>query len=162
MIPKLRNTTLIVMLIGGFLLFLPASLLLPRRSLFEILDGLCVGAAIGVFIGYSRAAWRALKLPSHRLVSGDYLVVGIVIVCASAAAIFAGQWLWRAGDKPNWIIDSLILAYTRIGIAFGLILILATNFSEHGILIVGAYRRTALLVAVSIFIAGVLVGIGLG
>jgi hypothetical protein len=47
--------------------------------MFEIVDGLCVGASVGVLVGYARSAWNALRLPSHELISADYLVVGIAL-----------------------------------------------------------------------------------
>jgi len=159
---SIRNTTLWIGVTLAFLAFLPAVYFVERQSMFEIVDGLVTGAAIGVMVGYFKAAWHAVKLPSHKLVSADYLVVGVIMIAFFGAVRFAGQWYWRAMSKPNWWIDSPMLLMTTVGIMIGLFLILMTTSSEKGILLPKAYLKASWLFALSLGIGAVMIWAGWG
>jgi len=159
---SVRNTTLWLVIAIAFVAFIPPVLLVDRQSMFEVVDGLCVGSAVGVMVGYARAAWHAVRLPSHRLVSADYLVCGVIMVAFFGAIRFAGQWYWRAVNKPNWWIDSATLLFTTIGITIGLFLILMTTSSEKGVLLPRAYVKASWLFALSLGIAAIMIYSGWG
>jgi uncharacterized BrkB/YihY/UPF0761 family membrane protein len=159
---SLRNTTLWIAIILVFLAFIPAALLVERQTMFEIIDGLCVGASVGVMVGYARAAWHAVKLPSHRLASADYLVCGVIMVAMFGAIRFGAQWAWRAQNKPDYWIDSAVLLIGTFGIVVGLFLILMTTSSKKGILLPAAYFRAGWLFTISLGIAALMIWAGWG
>jgi len=159
---SMKNTTLWAAVAVIFALFIPAVYFVERQTMFEIVDGLLTGAAIGVMVGYFRAAWHAVRLPSHKLVSADYLVVGVIMIAFFGAIRFAGQWYWRALNKPNWWIDSPTLLMTTIGITIGLFLILMTTSSEKGVLLPKAYLKASWLFALSLSIGAVMIWAGWG
>jgi hypothetical protein len=159
---KVKNTTLWLIIAVALAIFIPPMLFVERQTMFEIIDGLCVGASVGVLVGYARSAWNALRLPPHELISADYLVVGIAMVTLCGAIRFGGQWYWRALNKPNWWIDSPILLVTTLGIVGGLFLILMTTSSKKGILLPAAYFRAGWLFALSFGIAATLIWAGWG
>jgi len=159
---SMKNTTLWAVVALIFLAFVPAVYVVERQSMFEIVDGLLTGAAIGVMVGYFRAAWHAVRLPSHRLVSADYLVVGIILIAFFGAIRFAGQWYWRALGKPNWWIDSTTLLMTTIGITIGLFLVLMTTSSEKGVLLPKAYFKAGWLILLSLGIGVTMILVGFG
>jgi hypothetical protein len=159
---RIRNTTLWLLVLVGYAVFLPALFLLPRQILFEVTDAVIVACAVGVCIGYAPETWRAMKLPPHDMTTAHYAVVAVFILCAGCSIVFGGQWVWRAFGKPAWIIDTPILAFSRWVVASGMIMAFATNWSVGGIITVGGYRRTAALVVGATIIAAIAVGFGLG
>jgi len=159
---KIKNTTLWLIIAVVFALFVPAMFMVERQTMFEIVDGLCVGASIGVLIGYGRSAWNAVKLPAHELISADYLVVGVGMITLCGAVRFGAQWFWRANGKPDWWIDSPALLLATFGIVIGLFLILMTTSSKKGILVPAAYFRASGLFVLSLAIAAVLIWLGWG
>lgn len=159
---NVQNTTLWRFIAAAMVAFVPPLLLVERQTMFEIVDGLCVGACVGVLLGYGRSAWHAIKLPPHDLISGDYLVVGIGMVTLGGAVRFGGQWYWRAMGKPDWWIDSPVLLVATVGIVAGLFLILMTTSSKKGVLVPSAYFRASGLFVTSLAIATILIWAGWG
>lgn len=160
---RIKNTALWAALILIFAAFVPVIYITERQSMFEILNALAVGGAIGALIRWSPSAWEALKPPIHILRSRDYLVVGLGMVCSGGALRLASQWFWRAYDKPSWIIDSAFVLYVTLMITVGFFLLLVPTFSdEFGLLAKGAYLKTATLAGISIIIALSLILIGWG
>jgi hypothetical protein len=56
----------------------------------------------------------------------------------------------------------LPIAFSRWIIGTGLILSLLTSYSKEGLIEVGAYKRTAVLVTISVFVGALLIWFGLG
>jgi hypothetical protein len=158
----IRNTTLWVILAAVGLLFIPAVIFIERRELFEALNAVCIAASVGVCVGYASSTWRAIRMPPHQMTAAHLVIVAAFLICMSLAIVFAGQYAWRAMDKPDWVIDSWPVALSRWTLAGGLVIYLATNYSRNGEIVVGAYRRTAILVALAVLIASILVWAGLG
>jgi hypothetical protein len=162
MTTNVKNITLWVVITIVFVLFSPAVAWVERQTMFEVVDALAVGGALGAAVRWGPAAWKALKPPVHSLIPADFLVVGLGFICIGGAARFGGQWYWRASDKPNWWIDSVPLLYFTIIVVIGLFLVMATTYSEKGAVSIGAFRRTIFLVCASITVAVVLVWAGWG
>ena len=99
----LKNTTLLWIILIILVLFAPAIYFMDRQDMFEIVDGLAAGAAIGTIFRYAKPSWEALKLPARELRSGDYLVTGITMICIGGGTRLLGQWYWRANDKPQLV-----------------------------------------------------------
>lgn len=159
---SIRNTTLWVMLFCVGLLFIPAILLINRQDLFEILNAICVATSLGVCAGYAATTWRAIRMPPHQMTAAHLVIVGAFLICISLTVVFTGQYIWRATGKPSWAIDSWPIAFSRWTLASGLMIYLATNYSRNGEIVVGAYKRTAILVSISVLVASFLVWLGLG
>jgi hypothetical protein len=156
------NLTLWACIGVALALFIPAAIILPRQELFEIMDAVCVAVGAGVTVGYSKAAWGAMKLPPHKMTAAHLVVTSIFLMSMATVIVFAGQWLWRINGKPDAIIDSLPIAFSRWIIGTGLILSLLTSYSKEGLIEVGAYKRTAVLVTISVFVGALLIWFGLG
>ena len=161
-ITSLRSTSLSAFILLAFLTFAPFLYFADRQIVFEVSDALIAGFSVGAFIRFAPAAWQALKLPAHDLHSGDILCVGVSFLCVGGIARFIGQWYWRAMDKPNWWIDSPILAYTTLILGIGYCLIQATTFSDRGVLVKGAGIRTSYVGLLSLGVAIVLIWLGWG
>jgi hypothetical protein len=159
---SIRNTTLWMILAGIGLLMVPVIAFAPRQDFFEILNAICVALSLGVCAGYVQTTWKALKMPPHTLTAAHLVIVAAFIVCLSTAEVFAIQWIWRTLGKPDSVIDSWFTVQSRVTLAGGLAMYLATNFSKNGEIVVGAYKRTAVLVAVSVLIAALLIWAGWG
>ncbi len=129
---RIKNTTLWAVVLLCFLLFVPAIEWVERQSMFEIVNGLIMGAGVGCFIRWAPAAWKALKPPIHELRAADYLVVGLGMVCIGLILRFGGQWYWRANDQPAWFINSSLLLYFTVAIMIGLYLLMIPTFTENG------------------------------
>ena len=159
---KIKNTTLWIIVLLTFALFTPLAVFRERQEIFEIVDALAVGMGIGVLLGYAKTVWRAIKLPVHDLTSGDYMLVGLYFSTMGSSLRLAGQWYWRANDKPNWWIDSLGLFYITIFIVIGVAFFLLTTASHEGVLVKNAVYRPVALGSVSIFIASCMIWYGWG
>jgi hypothetical protein len=159
---RLKNTTLLWIIFAVLVLFIPVIHFMGRQDVFEIVDGLAAGAAIGTIFRYAKPSWNALKLPARELRSGDYLVTGITFICIGGGTRLMGQWWWRAMNKPDWWIDSPILVYCTLFLVIGMFLLVATTFSERGALVQGAYKRTLAVISFSLAITGILIWVGWG
>jgi hypothetical protein len=144
------------------LLFVPFAVLVPREPLFEGLNAVCMSIAAGVMIGYGRPAWRTMRLPIHAVDSAELLVVGIVICSFAIVGVFGAQWLWRAMDKPDFIIDSIPVAFTRWMLAFGAFTVLVSAQSSNGAVNSRAYAKAGLVVAAAVLAAATLISLGIG
>lgn len=159
---KLQNLTLLIIVLLVYAISIPGSIFVNRQEIFEIWDGLGVGLAAGVLIGFAPACWRALRPPIHDLITGDYLITGVSFTAIGIGTRLAGQWYWRGSGKPNWWIDSTLLLYSTITIVIGLGLILLTTSSHKGILMGAAYTRTIALGLFSVLIASIMIWYGWG
>jgi cell division protein FtsW (lipid II flippase) len=159
---NIKNTTLWMILLGVGTVLTPVIYLSPRQDFFEVLNAICSATSLGVCAGYAPTTWRALKMPPHKMTAAHMVIVAGFIVCASLAEIFIIQWFWRANGKPDWIIDSWFTVQSRVTLSMGLFLYLATNFSRNGEIVVGAYKRIAVLVTITALIAAFLVWMGWG
>lgn len=160
---RIKNTTLWLGILLVFLAFAPAVHWVERQSMFEIADGLLVGAGLGCIIRWGPAAWKAIMPPIHELRAADHLVVGLGLVFCGLIFRFAGQWYWRAMDKPDWFINSSILLYFTLAITIGLYLLMMPTFTENGgKLTVAAAPKTFAIMAVSLVSSILLICSGWG
>lgn len=157
-----KNTTLWFAIILLFILVSPSVYAADRQNMFEIVDALAVGGALGCLVRWGPAAWNALKPPIHGLRAADYLVVGIGMVCIGGATRLAGQWYWRAAGKPDWWIDSAWLLYCTISITFGYYLLLIPTFTSHGGLTISTVPKILGLFLLSLGVGIVLIWAGWG
>src|SRR5437763_14984069 len=108
----------------GFAAFVPAIHFIDRQSMFEIVDGLAVGGAVGALIRWGPAAWYALWPPARNLKAYDLLSVGIALLAIGGALRLGAQWYWRALDKYAPVIDSVAMLFFTIIVVFGYFLVL--------------------------------------
>lgn len=158
----INNVTLWAIIVAAFVAFVPTAIFMPRQWLFIIMDSVCVAVGAGVAVGYVHEAWLAVRLPRHQMTAAHLIIVGTFIVSLATICVFSGQLLWRINGKPDWIIDSIPVAFSRWMLGTGLILSLLTSYSREGVIVVSAYKKTAVLVTIAVFLAAVLIGIGLG
>ena len=157
-----NNITVWVIIVLALAAFIPTALLVSRQYLFEVMDAVCVAVGAGVAVGYSRSTWEAIRLPPHKMTAAHLIITGVFILSLATVVIFSGQWLWRINGKPDWIIDSVPIAFSRWVLGTGLIMSLLTSYSREGVIVVGAYKRTALLVTIAVFVAALMISIGIG
>lgn len=160
--PRYSNIHLFGFLAAAYLLFIPVAHLVERQDFFEAMNAVICALGAGVSFGYLAGFWRAVRLPPHKMDAADLAIVAIFLSSIAGIQIFAGQWAWRAFGRPDWIIDSMFLAFTRWQLAVAMTLLLMTNFSREGKLIIGGTWRTLALVGVALLVAAVLIFIGYG
>jgi hypothetical protein len=151
---KISNAALWAVLVAAWIAFMPLGLLVERQDLFEVINAMIMAVASGVVVGFWPRAWAALRMPVHILDAADLLIIGIVVCSVSVTVIFGGQWLWRALDKPEWIIDSFFLAFTRWAFLTGAIMVLTSSATRvNGIVTPGMFRRSCVVVMAALIVA---------
>jgi uncharacterized membrane protein YagU involved in acid resistance len=158
---EISNVAIWVLILIACLCFIPFIHFVDRQSMFEIVDGLAVGGAIGAMIRWGPSAWFALWPPARTLKASDVLSIGIALLAVGGAARLATQWYWRANDKAASVIDSVTLLYFTIIVAVGYFLTLVPTFSSDGIYLEKPWK-TGLLVIISLTISCLIIWSGWG
>jgi hypothetical protein len=156
---KIYNTTLLAYIVFSWLLFIPIVYATPRLDLFEITNAICFSAALGFCLGYVVPFWDAIKLPPRTMNSAHLLVTGAWIVCFAAMQVFALQFFWRIWGRPEYLINSPFVAFTRWELATGLTVMMATSFSKHGDIEPSGYARTAAWISIFVFVVALAVSL---
>lgn len=158
---EVSNVAIWILILIALLLFIPLIYFIDRQSMFEIVDGLAVGGAVGAMIRWGPAAWFALWPPARTLRASDVLSIGIALLAIGGALRLAAQWYWRAGDKAEAVIDSVAMLYFTIVVVIGYFLTLVPTFSSDGIYLEKPWKTT-LLAAISLAISALLIWSGWG
>lgn len=158
---EISNVAVWLLLLLAFVACIPAIHLIDRQSMFEIVDGLAVGGAIGALIRWGPAAWNALWPPARNLKASDLLSVGVALLAIGGALRLGYQWYWRASDKPNYIIDSVMMLYFTIVVVFGYFLLLVPTFSSDGVYLEKPWK-SGLLAALSLALSVLIIWAGWG
>jgi hypothetical protein len=158
---EISNVGIWVLILMALAMFIPAIYFINTQSMFEIVDGLAVGAAVGAMIRWGPAAWNALWPPARTLKAYDLLSIGIALLAIGGALRLAGQWYWRASDKQNAIIDSLPMLFFTIFVVLGYFLVLVPTFSTEGIYLERPWK-TGLLAAISLAVSVLIIWAGWG
>jgi hypothetical protein len=156
------NYALWVYLGVGTLFFVPFITLLERQMVFEFANLAIVALASGTAVAFGPAAWRIVRAPLKSVGGADALIVGIVVASVACAYMFAVHWLWRAVDKPDWLIDHWTVALSRWVFVMGAILVMVSSGAEDGQLNVRAYLRAGIITACGVAAAALLFTIGYG
>jgi hypothetical protein len=157
-----RNTTIWGGLALITVLFVPAVLIMPRQALFEVMDAVCASCAVALCLGYAPTAWKVIRLPIHAVGLGQLLSVGLFLVSLSLSAVFGGLWAWRTLAKPDWIADSIPIAFSRWTLGAGLFTAILINWTTEGKVTIGSYSRSVTLVVGASLVAAVLIWLGMG
>jgi fluoride ion exporter CrcB/FEX len=158
---QISNVAIWVLILLALLSFIPAIRFLDRRSMFEIVDGLAVGGAIGALIRWGPAAWNALWPPARTLKAYDLLSVGIAMLSVGGAFRLAMQWYWRSNDKRDSIIDSVPMVVITLLVVVGYFLVLVPTFSTEGVYLERPWK-SGLLALISIAISVLIIWAGWG
>jgi hypothetical protein len=158
---EISNVAVWLLLLLAFLACIPAVHLLDRQSMFEIVDGLAVGGAIGALFRWGPAAWNALWPPARSLKASDLLSVGVGLLAIGGALRLGYQWYWRALNKPDSVIDSVAMLYFTIVVVFGYFLLLVPTFSSDGVYLERPWK-SGLLAAISLAISILIIWSGWG
>jgi hypothetical protein len=158
---EISNVAIWVLILIACLCFIPFIHFVDRQSMFEIVDGLAVGGAIGAIIRWGPSAWMALWPPARTLKASDVLSIGIALLAFGGAARLTAQWYWRANDKADLVIDSVAMLYFTIIVAVGYFLTLVPTFSSDGIYLEKPWK-TGLLVIISLTISCLIIWSGWG
>jgi hypothetical protein len=150
---SITNTQLLMYIVVAWLVFIPLVVFAKRVDIFEIANAICFSAGIGFCIGYAVPFWEAIRLPPHKMTSAHLLITGAWITCSASVQVFALQFFWRIMDRPESLIASPYVAFTRWQMATGIAVMMTTAFSKHGDIDPSGYGRAAALVAVGIFVA---------
>jgi fluoride ion exporter CrcB/FEX len=158
---EISNVGIWVLILLALLSFIPAIHFLDRQSMFEIVDGLAVGGAVGALIRWGPAAWNALWPPARNLKAYDLLSVGIALLSIGGALRLGAQWYWRANDKHDSIIDSVPMVVITLLVVIGYFLVLVPTFSTEGVYLERPWK-SALLAMISIAISVLIIWAGWG
>src|SRR3954467_10242888 len=159
--PEISNVAIWVLILAALASFIPAIHFIDRQSMFEIVDGLAVGGAIGALIRWGPAAWNALWPPARGLKASDLLSVGVALLAIGGALRLGWQWYWRASNKPDYVIDSVTMLYFTIIVVFGYFLMLVPTFSSDGVYLERPWK-TGMLAAVSLTVSVLIIWAGWG
>jgi hypothetical protein len=158
---EISNVAIWILILLAFAAFIPLIAVIDRQSMFEIVDGLAVGGAIGAVIRWGPSAWNALWPPARTLRASDLLSVGIALLAIGGAFRLAAQWYWRASNKADGIIDSVAMLYFTIIVVFGYFLVLVPTFSSDGVYLERPWK-TGLLAAISLAVSALIIWSGWG
>jgi fluoride ion exporter CrcB/FEX len=158
---EISNVGIWVLILLALASFIPAIHFLDRQSMFEIVDGLAVGGAVGALIRWGPAAWNALWPPARNLKAYDLLSVGIAMLALGGALRLAMQWYWRANDKQDSIIDSVPMVVITLVVVVGYFLTLVPTFSSDGVYLERPWK-SGLLAAISLAISILIIWAGWG
>jgi hypothetical protein len=160
-ISNVKNTTFLAWLVLILLVAVPIIHLSPPEDLFEVENAIIVGTSAGVAFSYAPLAWKALKLPPHRLKSEYAYIISRFMASSALAWIFTLQWLWRAFGL-EWAAHGKIALWSRLYLALGLLMALTTIWTDEGRVTATSWQRTLLFFCVSVGIALLLIYIGWG
>jgi hypothetical protein len=158
---EISNVGIWVLILLALASFIPAIHFVDRQSMFEIVDGLAVGGAIGALIRWGPAAWNALWPPARSLKAYDLLSVGIAMLALGGASRLGMQWYWRANDKHDSIIDSVPMVVITLIVVVGYFLVLVPTFSTEGVYLEKPWK-SGLLAAFSLAISLLIIWAGWG
>jgi uncharacterized membrane protein YagU involved in acid resistance len=158
---EISNVAIWILILLAGAAFVPLISVIDRQSMFEIVDGLAVGGAVGAMIRWGPSAWNALWPPARTLRASDLLSVGIALLALGGALRLAAQWYWRAGNKADSIIDSVAMLYFTIVVAIGYFLVLVPTFSSDGVYLERPWK-TGLLAAISLAVSALIIWSGWG
>jgi hypothetical protein len=158
---EISNVAIWVLILIACLFFIPFIHYVDRQSMFEIVDGLAVGGAVGSMIRWGPAAWNALWPPARTLKASDVLSIGIALLAIGGSTRLAAQWYWRANDKADSVIDSVAMLYFTIIVVVGYFLTLVPTFSSDGIYLERPWK-TGLLILISLAISCLIIWAGWG
>jgi hypothetical protein len=158
---EISNVAIWILILLAFAAFIPLITVIDRQSMFEIVDGLAVGGAIGAVIRWGPSAWNALWPPARTLRASDLLSVGVALLAIGGAFRLAAQWYWRASNKADGIIDSVAMLYFTIIVVFGYFLVLVPTFSTDGVYLERPWK-TGLLAMISLAISALIIWSGWG
>jgi hypothetical protein len=158
---EISNVGIWVLILLALLSFIPALHFLDRQSMFEIVDGLAVGGAVGALIRWGPAAWNALWPPARNLKAYDLLSVGIALLSIGGALRLGAQWYWRANDKHDSIIDSVPMVIITLLVVVGYFLVLVPTFSTEGVYLERPWK-SGLLAVISLAISALIIWSGWG
>jgi fluoride ion exporter CrcB/FEX len=158
---EISNVGIWVLILLALLSFIPAINFIDRQSMFEIVDGLAVGGAVGALIRWGPAAWNALWPPARNLKAYDLLSVGIALLSIGGALRLGAQWYWRANDKHDSIIDSVPMVVITLLVVVGYFLVLVPTFSTEGVYLEKPWK-SGLLAAISLAISVLIIWSGWG
>jgi hypothetical protein len=160
-LPSFENTTLFVGVAVWLMACMVASAFVRVDLVFEVLDTLCFSAGVGFCIGFLRPFWHSIRLPPHKMEAAHLFTAGAWIISFAAAWVFAGQFYWRSHGKPDWIIDSHSILFSRALMAVGLVILMTTVFAKEGTIHPSGYWRSTVAVAAFVFVGtGIVFGFG--
>lgn len=155
-----RKFTLSIVLVSASL-YLLGILIPPIDVYFEILNALIVALAAGVAIGFARAARDVSKVPPSQFQPGDVLIVGIFLCWTGIFIVFCSLWSYRITDDP-WYLTNSIGALGRWLIVIGGCFHLAAAGAIDNRIPRRAYMRVGMAVAAALFIALIMISLGVG
>lgn len=159
---RIKNTTVRAVTAGLTLAFVPAVILMPREELFEVLDAVCMAVAAGVVWAQRPHAWRAMRLPAHRISASEVLIVSIAIASIAVVLMLGNLWLWRATGHDSFL-NGIVAAFSRWALTCACAGVLLTSGGTTDNRIdPTSYRRTGIVVAVSIAVGALLISFGRG
>jgi UPF0716 family protein affecting phage T7 exclusion len=158
---EVSNVGIWVLILLALASFIPAIHFIDRQSMFEIVDGLAVGGAIGALIKWGPAAWNALWPPARTLKAYELLSIGIALLAIGGSVRLGMQWYWRANDKMDSIIDSVAMVVITLIVVIGYFLVLVPTFSTDGVYLERPWK-SGLLATISIAISILIIWAGWG
>src|SRR3954465_11173985 len=93
---EISNVGIWVLILLALMSFIPAIHYIDRQSMFEIVDGLAVGGAVGAPLRWGPAPWNALWPPARTLKAYPPPAVGIGLLAIGGSLRLGWQWYWRA------------------------------------------------------------------
>jgi len=158
-IKYLLRANIAVVTVAWVALFVPLYYLTGKDVSFEISNGLILCVGTGAAIAWSKGICHNIGRSWNELESSDMLMLAIVIISISTAALFVTLWVFRVTEDPWWN-NSLISGIARWLLVYGLLLIMLPADSVKQQVPPRAYVRAGLYVTAAMAIVVVLVAIG--
>jgi hypothetical protein len=127
---------------------------------FEIVNGIGSAVAVGVTISWSKIIIAKMRKHPWEFESDDSLVLGLGCLAISGLVILAFLWTYRiTGD--DWYRNNELAFLSRVGIAIGFSMLLATSGAIDGRMPPESYRKVGIYVALGLALSAMLIGFGI-
>lgn len=158
---KRVNLPLLCAIGAALALFVPAWLLIPRQSVFELCNGLIISAAVGCFVSFTPGVVEVIRetREDYRNRAADVLTIAIWLSAGALIIMFTDLWLFRVIGDPFYR-DHWTGALSRWMLVIAALLCLAASRSPDRVIPPKAFYHAGVVSAVAVSFVIIIILLG--